>query len=309
MNRLALIILLAASTTASAQTVPDKSPHRAGHITRNGVRLHYLDWGGPKNDMVLLLPGLNYNAHVFDDFAPMLNDLFGVIALTPRAHGESDTPSGTTTLDEQADDIVALLDSLHTGRVHIIAHGLAGAVMTHFATKYPERAKKLIYLDATALPGTAPQDLDENGKPFPLPKASRAYETAQAIERAASPEIQQMRTSARAALVADATANPPVYAGLRPDMLMIRANKTMKTNYFWLDKSNASAEQTARAHIELLNSLATEGQSRFDLQAERKKVTTQVIDAQNLIFITEGRKLAFIVRAFMRLFTNNYLPQ
>lgn len=302
MKRLVVAFLLAASTTAYAQTMPDKSPHHAGFVTRDGMRLHYLDWGGPDTDAVLLLPGLNLNAHVFDDFAPILKDLFHVYALTPRAHGESGTPAGSMTIDDQVDDIITLMDSIHTGPVHIIAHGISGVVMTRLAVRYPGRVKKLIYLDGTALAGTAPQDLDENGKPFPLPRASRAWETAQAIEQAVSPETQQLRARVRASLVADAVANPPAYAELRNHAFAIRANKTMKTNYFWLDKSDTSAVRKARAHLELLNGLGIEGQDRFEHEINPKRGTTKEIDAADLIFITEGRKLGFVVPAFLRLF-------
>ena len=34
----------------------DKSPHKTEFITVNGVRLHYLDWGG-KGDTILFLHG------------------------------------------------------------------------------------------------------------------------------------------------------------------------------------------------------------------------------------------------------------
>lgn len=35
----------------------DKSPHKAGFITVNGVKLHYLDWGG-MGDTMLFLHGI-----------------------------------------------------------------------------------------------------------------------------------------------------------------------------------------------------------------------------------------------------------
>ncbi len=66
----------------------DPSPHRSALVTADGVRLHYLDWGG-SGDAVLLLPGMGSTAHAFDDIAPKLTDRFRVFALTPRAHGES----------------------------------------------------------------------------------------------------------------------------------------------------------------------------------------------------------------------------
>ena len=58
-----------------------------------GVRLHYLDFGGPAGaPTILFLAGLGNTAHSFDDFAPRFTDKFHVVALTRRGFGESDHP-------------------------------------------------------------------------------------------------------------------------------------------------------------------------------------------------------------------------
>jgi len=44
----------------------DRSPHKSGFLTANGVKLHYLDWGGMGPSM-LFLHGLGDTAHIFDD--------------------------------------------------------------------------------------------------------------------------------------------------------------------------------------------------------------------------------------------------
>ena len=41
----------------------------AGFVTANGIKLHYLDWGG-SGETILFLPGFNDTAHVYDHFAP-----------------------------------------------------------------------------------------------------------------------------------------------------------------------------------------------------------------------------------------------
>lgn len=67
----------------------DKSPHTS--VTGNGIRLHYLDWGG-KGEALLFLAGSGDNAHAFDEMAPKFTDRFRVLALTRRGYGESDKP-------------------------------------------------------------------------------------------------------------------------------------------------------------------------------------------------------------------------
>jgi non-heme chloroperoxidase len=79
----ALIILIGAQVARSQDTWVDKSPHKSGFITANGIRLHYLDWGG-KGEALLFLAGASNSAHIFDDIAPKFTDRFRVLALTIR---------------------------------------------------------------------------------------------------------------------------------------------------------------------------------------------------------------------------------
>ena len=46
-------------------------------VTLDGVRFHYLDWGGD-GDPLLLLAGLGCTAHVYVELAPQLTDRFRV---------------------------------------------------------------------------------------------------------------------------------------------------------------------------------------------------------------------------------------
>ena len=67
---LALVLAIAVVTPAQDR---DDSPHTSGFATVNGVKLHYLDWGG-KGDAVLFITGMGSNAHIFDWMAPKFTD-------------------------------------------------------------------------------------------------------------------------------------------------------------------------------------------------------------------------------------------
>jgi pimeloyl-ACP methyl ester carboxylesterase len=111
------------------------------------VRLHYLDFGGT-GEALLLMAGLGDGAHVFDEFAPRFIDAFHVLALTRRGFGESSQPATGYDTVTLAEDIAHLLDGLAIDRVHLAGHSLAGAEMTEFAVRHPGRTIKLVYLDA-----------------------------------------------------------------------------------------------------------------------------------------------------------------
>jgi hypothetical protein len=72
-------------------TWSDASPHKSGFVEANGIKLHYLDWGG-QGETLLFLAGLGDNAHIFDDLAPEFTDHFHVLAMTRRGFGEPDCP-------------------------------------------------------------------------------------------------------------------------------------------------------------------------------------------------------------------------
>ena len=67
----------------------------------NGVRLHYLDWGGAGPPLILI-PGFGDTPHCFDDLAPALSDRYRVVAYARRGHGRSEakSPYDTDTLVE-----------------------------------------------------------------------------------------------------------------------------------------------------------------------------------------------------------------
>jgi pimeloyl-ACP methyl ester carboxylesterase len=125
----------------------DTSPHKSSVVEVNGIRLHYLDWGG-SGSILLFLPGMGCNAHIFDRFAPRFTDQFHVLALTRRGHGESDHPKTGYDIDTLTEDIRLFLDGLEMERVILAGHSFAGVEMSHFAAVHPERVQRLVYLDA-----------------------------------------------------------------------------------------------------------------------------------------------------------------
>lgn len=132
------------------------------YVTVNGVKLHYLDWGG-SGEPILFLAGLGCNAHIYDDLAVRFKNNYHPLALTRRGFGQSDQPQGVEIISEDplqvqshgnytvqklVEDIIGLLDQLGIQKVHLVGHSMAGNELTYLAAHYPNRVGKIIYLDA-----------------------------------------------------------------------------------------------------------------------------------------------------------------
>ncbi len=120
----------------------------SGFVTANGVSLHYLDWPAAKENTILFLAGLGNTAHVWEDFAPEFTKDYRVLALTRRGYGESGKPATGYDTGTLTEDVRAFLDAMGVERVTLVGHSLAGDELTRFASLYPDRVSKLVYLDA-----------------------------------------------------------------------------------------------------------------------------------------------------------------
>lgn len=154
MRRLCILLLvLCASCAPGARVQPGGGSLASApavqdsFVVVNGVRLHYRDWGG-SGEAVILLAGLGNTARIYDSFAPELARDFRVLAVTRRAHGRSERPESGYGLDTLVADLRGFMDAAGIARAHLVGHSLAGAELTRFAALHPERVGKLVYLDA-----------------------------------------------------------------------------------------------------------------------------------------------------------------
>jgi len=111
------------------------------------VRLEVLDWGGTGRAVVLLAGGGN-TAHIFDEFAPKLSSDYHVYGITRRGFGASGFSATDGPADRLGDDVAAVIDALKLSRPVLVGHSLAGAELSSVASRHPDRAAGLIYIDA-----------------------------------------------------------------------------------------------------------------------------------------------------------------
>ena len=114
--------------TTRLDTWEDPSPHTSHFVTVNGVRLHYLDWGGSGEPLVLI-HGLGDTPHYFDDLARAFRDRWRVVAYARRGHGRSEARSPYDA-DTLAEDLRQLLDRLGLDTVNLAGWSLGGRELT-----------------------------------------------------------------------------------------------------------------------------------------------------------------------------------
>lgn len=121
----------------------------------SGVRLHYTV-DGPEDAPVLVLgPALGTSGEIWAPQLPALAERYRVVRYDHRGHGGSPTPPGPYALDELGGDLLSLLDSLPSGRVHLAGMSLGGMLAAWVAAHAPDRVDRLALLACSPRFGTA----------------------------------------------------------------------------------------------------------------------------------------------------------
>ena len=114
----------------------------------DGLSLHCLSWSEAGVPFVLL-HGFGNDAHVWDDFAPVVAPYYRTLALDLRGHGDSDRdPELRYDHDAAADDLEAACADLGIERLVLVGHSFGGRTAMRFAGRHPERLAGLVIVDA-----------------------------------------------------------------------------------------------------------------------------------------------------------------
>ena len=116
-----------------------------GYVQAPLGQLHYRDVG-PRDKMPLVL--LHQSPMSMIQWADVQNELASrgrrVITVDTPGNGLSDIPDHQPTIEEIADNLVALLDQLKLEKVMLGGHHTGAQIATAFASRHPERVEALI---------------------------------------------------------------------------------------------------------------------------------------------------------------------
>jgi 3-oxoadipate enol-lactonase len=109
----------------------------------DGIRLHYEVLGRASAPAVLMIQGLGADKHGWDMQRFVLAGRYRVVALDNRGAGRSDKPFGNYTLEQMADDAIAVLDQAGIQTAHVVGASMGGAIAQLVALKHQHRVRSL----------------------------------------------------------------------------------------------------------------------------------------------------------------------
>jgi 3-oxoadipate enol-lactonase len=109
----------------------------------DGARIHYSVTGRPGAPPVLFIQGLGADKNGWTLQRLATAPRYRAVALDNRGAGKSDKPHGEYSLEQMADDAVAVLDDAGVDDAHVVGASMGGAISQIVAVKYPERVRSV----------------------------------------------------------------------------------------------------------------------------------------------------------------------
>jgi len=169
MKILKAVILLLISITnvpvASAQTLNassidttmfGKNEKVGKYVKIRGINLYYETYG--KGETLLIIHGNGGSINNFLHQIPYFSKNYKVIVADSRAHGKSKDAGDSLSYEMMADDLNALLDTLHLDSCYVIGWSDGGNNGLLLAMRHPSKVKKLAITGANLVPDTSAVD-------------------------------------------------------------------------------------------------------------------------------------------------------
>jgi pimeloyl-ACP methyl ester carboxylesterase len=129
-----------------------------------GLNIHYLEWGEPKGDPIVLIHGWRDHARSWTYLADALQRKAmrppWIIAPDCRGHGDSGWAGtgGYYHFPDYVHDLDCVMDSLKAPAVTLVGHSMGGTISFLYTGACPERVRKLILIEGIGPLGMAFQD-------------------------------------------------------------------------------------------------------------------------------------------------------
>lgn len=152
----------------------------SGFIEINGLRLHYLDWGGD-GPPILILHATGFLGRIYRPLAEALRSIGHVYSYDQRGHGDSEVPPvDAIGWDETADDLEGFLTAMGFKNVRAVGHSAGGTAIGTVAARRPDLIARAVLIEPVLVdpddPRERPSDLRERTL-----KRRRSFDSVEAM--------------------------------------------------------------------------------------------------------------------------------
>ena len=127
----------------------DFTPPTDHQLLANGVRLHYVDWGG-KGFPILFLHGGGQTCRTWDMTIAQIRKKYRCYALDQRNHGHSEkVPDFNPSPEATREDVRGVVEALGLKQFVLVGMSMGGLNTIAYSAKYPKELKAVVIVDVT----------------------------------------------------------------------------------------------------------------------------------------------------------------
>ena len=124
-------------------------PYQPHFSQSAGFNQHYVDVG--QGETIICLHGEPTWGYLYRKMIPPLAETNRVIVPDHMGFGKSETPLDREyTLKEHTENLTALIDDLSLDKITFVMQDWGGPIGTAYTVRYPERVKRLVYMNTVA---------------------------------------------------------------------------------------------------------------------------------------------------------------
>ena len=95
-------------------------------IKANGINHHYLDWGNPSLQTVIMVHATGLCSAVWNPIATKLSQTKHVMAFDQREHGDSDKSDSGNSFELIGEDLASIIETLGESQIFAVGHSSGG---------------------------------------------------------------------------------------------------------------------------------------------------------------------------------------
>jgi pimeloyl-ACP methyl ester carboxylesterase len=131
---------------ASTEHIIETSRFISGYASINGIRMYYEIHGEGNIPLVLIHGGGSTIESTFGNLVPSLRDYGKLIAVELQAHGRTSDRNAAESFEQDADDVVALMDHLRIDKANFAGFSNGGTTTLQIAIRHSEKVNKIIII-------------------------------------------------------------------------------------------------------------------------------------------------------------------